>query len=585
MDLNTRLSEAGRRDVDVVLTADGKDVKFRHAAEQEKWVDEYLRPHKADIIRHLSGGPAPAADVETAGGEQQKDTVAERYKPFPVGVLPEPMRSLVEAGADAVGCDPSYFALPALTVCAAAIGNSRKIELKRGWYEPSILWTCFVGESGTKKSPPLESVLEPVRRREADAHHRHAAEMSRYEVDAEKYKRQMSRWDDELGGEPPEKPIEPILERHLVDDITTESLAVILSRQPRGILVGKDELAGWITSFDRYTAGGRGGDAARWLEMFGGRPLQVDRKGGHAGKGTIYVPRASVSVTGGIQPGTMARCIGIDRREDGMLARILLAWPARRVIGWRETEISDDVIGRWCDVVDRLYDLEPSTDDYGAPQPALIPLSPEGKAAFVDFCNSHAEEQAALTGDLAAAWSKLEGYAARLALVVHCVRAAAGDRTLRDCGRIDETSITAGITLARWFGREARRVYAVFGESDDAKDRRQLAELVERLGGAATPRDLMRSSRAYPTAAHAESALTGLVKDGIGQWTDDDHGGGRGRPVRRFFLADIDGGLGADADTNRVLPGKTAYVSTVSASNGIAPAESGGPDEVCRWVG
>ena len=32
-----------------------------------------------------------------------------------------------------------------------------------------------------------------------------------------------------------------------------------------------------------------------------------------------------------------------------------------------------------------------------------------------------------MAGDLAAAWSKLEGYAARFALLVHLVRAESGD--------------------------------------------------------------------------------------------------------------------------------------------------------------
>ena len=48
----------------------------------------------------------------------------------------------------------------------------------------------------------------------------------------------------------------------------------------------------------------------------------------------------------------------------------------------------------------------------------------------------------------------------------------------------------------------------------------------------------MRSSRRYATAASAESALEDLVEAGIGTWREDDHDRGRGRPVRRFDLAD-----------------------------------------------
>ena len=52
--------------------------------------------------------------------------------------------------------------------------------------------------------------------------------------------------------------------------------------------------------------------------------------------------------------------------------------------------------------------------------------------------------KAEMAGDLAAAWSKLEGYAARFALLVHLVRAESGDQALADAGTVDEQSIAAG---------------------------------------------------------------------------------------------------------------------------------------------
>ncbi len=73
-----------------------------------------------------------------------------QFQPFPTDTLPEPMRGFVVAGAKAMGCDTSYFALPMLTSVAAAIGNTRRIQLKRGWTEPAILWTAIVGDSGIR---------------------------------------------------------------------------------------------------------------------------------------------------------------------------------------------------------------------------------------------------------------------------------------------------------------------------------------------------------------------------------------------------------------------------------------------------
>jgi len=43
------------------------------------------------------------------------------YRPFPVECLPECVRDFVVANAQAMGCDESFLALPALTVMAGAI--------------------------------------------------------------------------------------------------------------------------------------------------------------------------------------------------------------------------------------------------------------------------------------------------------------------------------------------------------------------------------------------------------------------------------------------------------------------------------
>lgn len=189
-------------------------------------------------------------------------------------------------------------------------------------------------------------------------------------------------------------------------------------------------------------------------------------------------------------------------------------------------------------VFDRLYSLEAVLGRDGDPEPGIVRLSAKAKAVWVSFFNEHAQEHVDLTGDLSAAWSKLEGYAARLALVVHLVRWAAGDPTIVSLDLLDEVSVASGVTLSRWFGQETRRVYAILEETDDNRNRRGLVELVQRHGGSVTARQLMRSSRAYPTSEAAEEALNGLVQDRLGRWEDAGPTEQGGRPTRRFVLVD-----------------------------------------------
>ncbi|MBN1507765.1 MAG: DUF3987 domain-containing protein [Sedimentisphaerales bacterium] len=343
---------------------------------------------------------------------KQEHLYLEPPTPFPVSALPAPVDHFVDGVARAIGCDPSYVALPLLAGLASAVGNTRRIHLKPGWNEPSIVWGAIVGESGTLKSPAMETALRPTYQRQHGAMKRYAEAMEAYEVQRMQYEKELAGWKrPQAEGEPPVKPGEPVAVRYWCDDTTIEALAVLLLQNPRGLLLKRDELAGWLGSFDRYSQG-KGADAAKWLEMFGGRSIMVDRKSGQAK--TVYVQRAAVSVVGGIQPETLRRALGVEHRENGLAARLLLACPSRQTKRWTEDDVSQDIESQMEALLDQLYSLQLIADAKGDMGPLDLPLTTKGKTAWVNFYDDHAEEQEELTGDLAPAWSKLGGYAARI---------------------------------------------------------------------------------------------------------------------------------------------------------------------------
>ena len=518
----------------------------------------------ADLLDHHGGDAERVrAEVESLADKTDATTVTTdalqleavpAFSPFPVDVLPEPIRGFVTQAAKAIGCDASYIALPLLSGLASAIGNTHRIELKRGWTEPAIVWTAIVGESGTMKTPAFKLAMKAIRKAQADAFKEYEvaradweAQHLRYEAELAGWKRQAARVHADAS-DPPEKPAPPIARRFIVSDTTTEALAPILLGNSRGVLLARDELAGWLGSFDRYAKAGKAGaDSAHWLSMHNGEAMTIDRKTGIPP--TIHVPSASVSITGGIQPGILSRALGQEHHESGMAARVLYAMPPRKSKRWTEAEVNVDTESAVALVFDRLFGLTPEADDDGDERPRLVTLADDGKRAWVTFYDEHANEQVNLSGDEAAAWSKLEGYAARLALVVHLTRWAADDATLDDPARVDEASIAAGVMLVRWFGDEARRVYAILDESDEGREARELVAYIERQGGTTTVRDLARGPRQYRDTDKAAKALGELVAAGVGRWEVDDHGGGRGRPVDRFRLLSRRGVTG-DGDTN-----------------------------------
>ncbi|MDZ4818454.1 MAG: DUF3987 domain-containing protein, partial [Planctomycetota bacterium] len=342
-----------------------------------------------------------------------KVTESTYFTPFPTHILPEPLSTFVSAGAKAIGCDPTYIALPLLVVLAAAIGNTRRLRLKNSWTVPSILWATIVGESGSSKSPAFGLVMRPIKARQETAFREHAAAMQAYEADLVLYEMDKAAWvRGKVVGEPPTPPIAPVATRFYVGDTTIEAIAPLLLENPRGLLLARDELAGWLGSFDRYSSG-KGGDASTWLSMQLGEGITVDRKSGKPR--TIYVPQACVSICGGIQPGILHRALGTEHRESGLAARLLLCCPPRMPKQWTESDVDPELEVEFGRLLDRLYQLQPRIDEQGNPQAEIVTLTPAAKQAWTAYYDLHARELADLVGDLAAAWSKLEEYAARLA--------------------------------------------------------------------------------------------------------------------------------------------------------------------------
>ncbi|MEM6853733.1 MAG: DUF3987 domain-containing protein [Planctomycetota bacterium] len=488
-----------------------------------------LRDNLAAVagVEPVTSDPLPTATPPTTTPSDMPTPL--RFEPFPTDALPEPAAGFIREAARAIGCDEAMLALPMLAMLAGCIGLSRVVRVRRSWLQACTTWTAIIAESGGHKSPALSAVMATVERVQARYLRDHEAAMQQHavrEAEHAKLAEDFKRGKASAGTEPPLPPEPPTPRRVLVRDATVESLAPILRENPRGLLQPLDELAGWFGSFDAYK-GGKGADVTHWLSMHDGKPLIVDRKG----KGTmpIHVPAAAVSITGGIQPGVFERSIGEHHRENGLLGRLLMARPPRQPKRWTEDDVSqatEDALG---ELVGHLLALEQDIDDDGQPRPRVLPMTNEAREVWRRWYDILGAEQADLTGDLAAAWSKLESYALRLSLVV----LLAANPTAAE---LDAPAMRAGIRMVEWFKHETRRVYAAMNESNADRDTRELVELVERKGGDISGRELVHASRKIATVGQAEATLQTLADAGLGHWVQPPQKG-RGRPpARRLTL-------------------------------------------------
>ncbi len=456
---------------------------------------------------------------------------SQEFKPFPLEELPQLLANFAGTASNALVCDPSYFVPALLALSSALVGNSRLIRLKEGWEEPAVVWALLVAGSGTLKSPAQDSALAPILAMQQEAFYQHEQRFAAYEVDLanwESCKRNSkgARLDDA-------KPKEPICNRLYCGDTTVEALAVLLERQPRGLLLYRDELTAWFKSFDKFT-NAKGADVAQWLEMNRAKQLIVDRK--TAQRPTIFVPRAFLSITGGIQPGVLQEILTPSFVENGMAARFLFARPPIAKKVWSDDSLDPEFQSQFQSKIQKLQGLEMRADDKGILQPQVLTLSPAAKKIWVEFYNNHAEEQRNLSGGLVAAWSKLEAYTARFAMLHHLVNYVTGVDFTTSPFVVQAPSMEAALRQTAWFGHEAGRLYSGMDASEASKLEGKSLNLIGRKGGVVTANELRRSSRSIKTSADAKDLLDQFVSRGLGKWIPKPSTPQGGAPTTEFHL-------------------------------------------------
>lgn len=251
---------------------------------------------------------------------------------FPTHLLGAEVASVCVNLAEAKGAPVDYVVGGVLAVASGLVGNARWTEAWQGWREPIALWVGLVGGPSSSKSPALDPALSVAREIEAEKAVAFGETLRRWETEIETAKVAADAWRDDVrtahdnrapaptkpeAACEPEKPGRP---RIIVMDSTCEEVTAILSANPKGVCMVRDELAGFIAGQGRY-----GDDAARpfFLEAWGGRSFSVDRR---KLLKPIVVQRLTLSVVGGIQPDRL-NSLMLAGDNDGLAARFLFVWP------------------------------------------------------------------------------------------------------------------------------------------------------------------------------------------------------------------------------------------------------------------
>jgi hypothetical protein len=475
-------------------------------------------------------------------------------KPFPVDAFPAPVAEFVDSVSRALPAPADFVAVPALAVAGSMVGGAYRLRVKEGWSEGANVYAAIVGPPGSIKTPSLMAAMAPVfelQTQLAAAYHAdlklwreeqvvHRAQESAYRSALRKFLQACPGSSPEqcdVSPPPPLRP-EPKEAQVVTDDFTLESLAPMLLTS-KSILSWSDELTGKMAAMNAYR-GGKGDDRQKYLSLWSGTTIKVDRK---SVKGSVTVERPCFSIVGGIQPDLLGVLEDQKGRSDGFVDRLLFAYPrAPSVPELTDPGVPQAVRDKWVAICRALWAREGEKvveNGVEVTRPWLLDFDHAAKELFKEWHRAHKKEAESpdFPGSFLGYWSKLKAYMVRLTLIVHLLRRACSDAGLCDCpppDLVDEESVRRAWRLIDYFKDHYRGVWERFVYDSEGWRVEDFLKWCRENGGTATVTDVYRDPRwRIKTRSEAKRFLESLADRGHGYVS-------REGKTTRFFLAKVE---------------------------------------------
>jgi hypothetical protein len=371
---------------------------------------------------------------------------------FPMDVFPVDVRQFCDEVAWSISCPKDFSAMAVLVMSGGAIGNSCCLQITRSHSQSAALFGGYAADPGSGKTFPLAIACEPFQKLQ-----------DRY---LKEFEKELNTW---MNCEEGQRGPKPVPKRILVDNITTESLALILSENPRGVLMTPNELSGLLTGLNQYK-GGKGNDRQFYENVYDNKTATTDRKHDKSRHGApIRVRHPFCAIIGTIQPDWLevfheAGGRGHRPRNDGFRDRFALVAPkGLPAVGETWRAVSKDAEEKWTTVVVKLFALEMQEWEEQL-HPRQLWLTGDGKQVWEIFTNTIAAEYNAseFPGHLKGIWMKLKGMCGRIALVLHLLRWACKEVGDKDMD-VDGESMNRAVAVVEYLKAHTKRVAGIMG--------------------------------------------------------------------------------------------------------------------------
>jgi hypothetical protein len=388
-------------------------------------------------------------------------------EPFIPEMVPEVIRDFVFDVADRQQCPPDFVAISAMCAVAAMVGNAVRICPKQhdDWTVVPNLWGAIIGRPSAMKSPAMQAALQPLFALEDDLRANWEESVKAADIDAAVSKLEAkeaearARKELKSGNRDGAREIVAAFDsetaqnvpcpRVAVNDATVEKLGELLNENPRGLLLKRDELPGFLAQMeDESFAATR----AFFLEAYNGDgQFTYDR----IGRGTVHIKHATISLIGGVQPARIAPLVRgaiSGASNDGLIQRLQLATYPDDNHTWKYVDRKPNALARsaYERMLRELYELGFDHAD----APLVLRFSPAAQELFVNWmCHIQAQAHSGkLSSVLESHLLKMPKTVASLALLFELI---GGGRS-----HVDVEGTLMALGWAEYLWSHAVRLYA-----------------------------------------------------------------------------------------------------------------------------
>lgn len=433
----------------------------------------------------LAGSHSSVFDWEKPGDIESKIPPVQALPPE---LIPAPFRPWLNDVSHRMQTPADFAAISAIVITGSIIGAGCGMRPKRldDWeIIPNVWGACIGRPSVVLKSPSMKEPMQLLERLQAEYGELFEQEKAGAEFDSlannamlDDVKTKLKSTAKGKGKDGVVKPedmqklkadfleltqnAEPEPTRRLfkTNESSIQSMTVLQTQNPRGILVFRDELTGLLVKWDREDGQD---ERAYFLEGWNGNGSYTDCK---IGRGVTDAKSICISLLGGIQPDKLKRYLyqAQQGNNDGLMQRLQLAvWPDEPE-HWQLIDTLPNKVDkqRAYSIVKGLAELD--FIQHGASQGEYderpyFRFDDAGQAVFNQWLTEL--QTVKLTNEenplMVEHFGKFRSLMPSLALIFHCIDIADGKAR----GNVSAQSAQLAVEWCKYLESHARRIYAM----------------------------------------------------------------------------------------------------------------------------